>query len=77
MSTSANTDIAEQIVDNAVMAFEADRSGGKRGSRNAQPLTGAQKLKARAANAVAAIKSRVSGKSAKTVVAERGHKHAG
>ena len=43
------------------MAFEADRSG-KRGARNGQPMTGAQKLKARAADAVAEIKSRVSGK---------------
>ena len=77
VSTSANTDIAEQIVDNAVMAFETDHSGFKRGSRHAQPMTGAQKFKARAANAVAEIKSRVTGKRSKTVVAERGRKNAG
>ncbi|HEU4375847.1 MAG TPA: transglycosylase SLT domain-containing protein, partial [Telluria sp.] len=76
MSTSANTDIAEQIIDNAVMAFEAD-SVGKRGSHHAQPMTRAQKFKARAANAVAAIKSRVSGKRSKTMVADRNHKNAG
>ncbi len=43
-------------------------------------MSGAQKFKARAANAVAAIKSRVSGKRAKTEVAEqpsRGRKHSG
>ncbi|MDB5907559.1 MAG: lytic transglycosylase [Massilia sp.] len=67
MSTSTE-DIAEHVVDNAVMAFEAERSG-KRGSRNAKPMTGAQKIKARAAEAVAEIKSRVSGKR-KTMVAE-------
>jgi membrane-bound lytic murein transglycosylase D len=77
MSTSANTDIAEQIIDNAVVAFEADRATGKRGSRHAQPMTGAQKFKARAANAVAEIKSRVTGKRSKTMVAERGRKNAG
>jgi membrane-bound lytic murein transglycosylase D len=68
ISTSVNTDIAEHIVDNAVVAFEADRPN-KRAARNAKPLTGAQKLKARAADAVAEIKTRVSGKR-KTVVAE-------
>jgi membrane-bound lytic murein transglycosylase D len=77
VSTSANTDIAEQIVDNAVLAFEADRGGAKRGARHAEPMTGAQKFKARAANAVAEIKSRVTGKRSKTMVAERGRKNAG
>ena len=57
-SASAHTDIAEHIIDNAVMAFEADR-GGRRG---AKPMSNAQKLKAKAANAVANIKSRVSSK---------------
>ena len=80
ISTSANIDIAEQIADNAVMAFEAERSG-KHSARPARPrpLSGAQKLKARAANAVAEIKSRVSGKHGKTHVAEpqgRSRKHA-
>lgn len=58
ISTSANADIAEQVTDNAVMAFEADRPG-KRVAAGAKPLTGTQKFKAKAANAVAAIKSRV------------------
>ncbi|MFC0132342.1 lytic transglycosylase [Massilia eurypsychrophila] len=71
ISTSSNTDIAEHIVDNAVLALEAERTvrAGKRSSRN-EPMSGAQKLKARAANAVAEIKSRVTGKRAKTMVAE-------
>ncbi|MFP5391427.1 MAG: transglycosylase SLT domain-containing protein [Gammaproteobacteria bacterium] len=56
-SASAQSDIAEHVIDNAVMAFEAERSPGKRG---AKPMTNAQKLKAKAADAVAAIKSRVS-----------------
>jgi membrane-bound lytic murein transglycosylase D len=80
ISTSANTDIAEQVVDNAVVAFEAERSGVTRGARHAQPMSRAQKLKASAANAVAEIKSRVTGKRAKTMVAEpqsRNRKHAG
>jgi membrane-bound lytic murein transglycosylase D len=68
-STSNAGDIAEHVVDNAVVAFEAERAG-KRGSRNARPVSGAQKLKARAAEAVAEIKSRVTGKRAKTMVAE-------
>lgn len=78
VSTSTHSDITEHVVDSAVMAFEADRSG-KRTARNARPMTGAQKLKARAADAVAEIKSRVSGKR-KTAVADsqgRTRKHAG
>ena len=70
VSASVNTDIAENVIDNAVMAFEADR-GGKR-SRSAPPLTNAQKLKARAADAVANIKSRVTRSSSR---AETSHKH--
>jgi membrane-bound lytic murein transglycosylase D len=66
ISTSAGGDIAEQITDNATVAFEAERR-----DRHGRPLTGAQKLKARAAEAVAAIKSRVSGKSSKTMLAEK------
>jgi len=80
ISTSANTDIAEQIVDNAVVAFEAERSGATRGTRHVQPESRTQKLKARAANAVAEIKSRVTGKRAKTMVAQpqsRNRGHAG
>jgi membrane-bound lytic murein transglycosylase D len=58
--TSASSgDIAESVLDNAVMAFEAERSGKRRG---AAKLTGPQRFKAKAANAVAEIKSRVSGK---------------
>jgi membrane-bound lytic murein transglycosylase D len=77
-STSTAGDIADHVVDNAVVAFEAERAG--KHSRNGKPMTGAQKFKARAAEAVAEIKSRVSGKRAKTMVAEpqsRNRKHAG
>ena len=80
ISTSANTDIAEQIVDNAVVAFEAERVASSRTTRHAQPESRAQKFKARAASAVAEIKSRVTGKRAKTMVAgpqSRNRKHAG
>jgi membrane-bound lytic murein transglycosylase D len=53
-SASANVgDIADSVVDNAALAFEADR-GGKRGAP--QKLTGAQRFKAK----VAELKSRVS-----------------
>jgi membrane-bound lytic murein transglycosylase D len=79
ISTSTSGDIADQIVDNATVAFEAERSGRRVVASN-RPLTGAQKLKARAAEAVAAIKSRVSGKGGKTVVADkqgRSRKNAG
>jgi membrane-bound lytic murein transglycosylase D len=74
-SASVGGDIAENIVDNAVMAFEAERSG-KRNARGAKPMSRAQKFKARAADAVAAIKTRVSGHSAKTMVADPRGKHA-
>src|SRR5450830_588110 len=66
LSTSVGGDIAEQVADNATVAFEAERR-----DRHGRPLTGAQKLKARAAEAVAAIKSRVSGKNSKTMVADK------
>jgi membrane-bound lytic murein transglycosylase D len=53
-STSADAgDIADSVVENAALAFEADR-GGKRGA--SQKLTGAQRFKAK----VAELKSRVS-----------------
>jgi membrane-bound lytic murein transglycosylase D len=59
--TSANSgDIAESVVENAVMAFESDRAGRRRGIE--KPPSGPQGFKAKAANAVAGIKSRVSGK---------------
>jgi membrane-bound lytic murein transglycosylase D len=54
-SASTNSDIAESIVDNAALAFEADH--GKRGP--APKLSGAQRFKVKAASAVAEIKSRV------------------
>lgn len=71
LSTSRHSDIAEHVVDNAVMAFEAERAVKQRKSRNGKPLSGAQKLKASAANAVAEIKNRVSGKRTKTTVADK------
>ena len=74
ISTSANIDIAEQVVDNAVVAFDAERSS-VRGARRAHPESRAQKFKARAANAVADIKSRVTGKRAKAMVAEPQSRH--
>ena len=55
-SATAHSDIAENVLDNAVMAFEAERAPAKRG---AKPMSNAQKLKAKAADAVASIKSRV------------------
>ncbi len=56
-SASVGNDIAENVIDNAVVAFEADRDPAKR-----KPMTNAQKFKARAAAAIANIKSRVSHK---------------
>jgi membrane-bound lytic murein transglycosylase D len=75
-STSINTDIAESIADNAVMSFEAERSG-KRASGTAK-LSGAQRFKATAADAVAEIKSRVSRTVGKrSGPPNRSRKHAG
>jgi membrane-bound lytic murein transglycosylase D len=59
-STSLNTDIAAQVADNAVVAFEAERVS-KRGGRVPRMST-AQKIKVTAANTVAEIKNRVSRK---------------
>lgn len=56
-STSSANDIAENIVEHAEIALEADRGDGRKG----QKLSGVQRFKASAAHAVAAIKSRVSG----------------
>ena len=56
-STTAGNDIAENIVENASMALEADRGDSR---RKGQKLSGAQRIKASAAHAVAEIKSRVS-----------------
>ncbi|MEO7494099.1 MAG: LysM peptidoglycan-binding domain-containing protein, partial [Massilia sp.] len=66
-STSVQSDIAEQVVDSAVMSFEADRAG-KRVAQT-HKMTTAERIKARAADAVAELKSKVSGKR-KTVTAE-------
>jgi membrane-bound lytic murein transglycosylase D len=56
-SATAGNDIAESIVENASMALEADRGESR---RKGQRLSGAQRIKASAAHAVAEIKSRVS-----------------
>jgi membrane-bound lytic murein transglycosylase D len=55
-TATAGNDIAESIVENASMALEADRGD----ARRAHKLSGAQRIKASAAHAVAEIKSRVS-----------------
>lgn len=55
-SATASNDIAESIVENASMVLEADRGESRRGHK----LSGAQRIKASAAHAVAEIKSRVS-----------------
>ncbi|MGZ8290609.1 MAG: transglycosylase SLT domain-containing protein [Telluria sp.] len=57
-SASMHTDIADHIVDNAVMAFQAEPTGKQRGRK----MTNAQKLKAK----VASIKSSMSRSSAKS-----------
>jgi membrane-bound lytic murein transglycosylase D len=57
-SASTGSDIAESIVENAQVLFEADHGDSKR--KGSQKLTGAQRIKATAANAVAELKSRVS-----------------
>jgi membrane-bound lytic murein transglycosylase D len=56
-NATAGNDIAESIVENASMALEADRGESR---RKGQKLSGAQRIKASAAHAVAEIKSRVS-----------------
>jgi membrane-bound lytic murein transglycosylase D len=57
-SASTGSDIAESIIDNAQVAFEADRGDSK---HKGGKLSGVQRIKATAAHAVAEIKSRVSG----------------
>ncbi|RJG16329.1 transglycosylase SLT domain-containing protein [Massilia cavernae] len=57
-SATMHTDIAEHIVDNAVMAFQAEPTGKKRGKK----MSNSQKLKAK----VASIKSSMSRSSAKS-----------
>jgi membrane-bound lytic murein transglycosylase D len=72
-SASTASDIAENVLDNAQIALEADRGDSKRKGKG-QRLTGAQRFKATAAHAVAEIKSRVSGGS-KPSVRANGRKH--
>jgi membrane-bound lytic murein transglycosylase D len=55
--SSSASDIAENIVENAQIALEADRGESRQGRR----MSGVQRIKASAAHAVAAIKSHVSG----------------
>jgi len=70
-SASVNTDIAENIVDNAVMAFEAERSGRHAPRASAKPMSNAEKLKAK----VAEIKTRVAGKRTQTAADQPRSKH--
>ncbi|WP_322404596.1 transglycosylase SLT domain-containing protein [Massilia luteola] len=56
-SATAGNDIAESIVENASMVLEADRGESRHSGRR---LSGAQRIRASAAHAVAEIKSRVS-----------------
>ena len=62
-SASIHTDIADHVIDNAVMAFEAERSSSRRGKK----MTNAQKVKAK----VASIKSRMNRSSAKSRTPKR------
>ena len=57
-------DIADHVIENAVMAFEAERIASKRGKKK---MTNAQKVKAK----VASIKSRMSRSSAKAKAPKR------
>jgi membrane-bound lytic murein transglycosylase D len=70
-SASTGTDIAESILDNAQVAFEADRAESK---RKGGKLSGVQRIKATAAHAVAEIKSRVAG-GGKPSASAHGRKH--
>jgi len=69
-TATAGNDIAENIVENASMALEADRGESR---HNGRKLSGAQRIKASAAHAVAEIKSRVS-RSSKPAVNANGRK---
>jgi membrane-bound lytic murein transglycosylase D len=55
--SSVDKDIADHIVENAVMAFEAERSGKR--ARPGAKLSNADRVKARAAEGVAKLKTRV------------------
>lgn len=62
ISTSVNTDIAENIVDNAVLSFETERKGKKHGGP-APKLSNAQKFKAK----VAEVKTRIAAHKGKKI----------
>ena len=64
-SATINTDIADHVIENAVMAFEAERVASKRGKK--KRMSNAQKVKAK----VASIKSRMSRTSAKSKAPKR------
>ena len=66
-AASADNQITENIVETAQIALEADRGEGRRHGH----LTGAQRFKASAANAIAEFKSRVSHKTSQS----HGRKH--
>jgi membrane-bound lytic murein transglycosylase D len=70
-SATTSSDIAENIIDNAQIALEADRGDSK---HKGHKLSGAQRFKASAANAVAEIKKRVSG-GGKSSAHANGRKH--
>ena len=70
-SATASSDIADNVVDSAQIALEADRGDSR---RKGQKLSRAQRFKASAANAVAELKSRVSG-GHKPAVRANGRKH--
>jgi membrane-bound lytic murein transglycosylase D len=70
-SATTSSDIAENIIDNAQIALEADRGDSK---HKGHKLSGAQRFKASAANAVAELKKRVSG-AGKSSVSSHGRKH--
>jgi membrane-bound lytic murein transglycosylase D len=70
-SASASSDIAENIVESAQIALEADRGDSR---RKGQKLSRAQRFKASAANAVAELKSRIAG-GHKPAARANGRKH--
>jgi membrane-bound lytic murein transglycosylase D len=70
-SATTTSDIAENIIDSAQIALEADRGDSR---RKGHKLTGAQRFKASAANAVAEIKNRVS-RAGKSSAHANGRKH--
>jgi membrane-bound lytic murein transglycosylase D len=70
-SATTTSDIAENIIDSAQIALEADRGDSR---RKGHKLSGAQRFKASAANAVAEIKNRVS-RAGKSSAHANGRKH--